>query len=289
MEIRGNVFISSCICLSAVLLVCTVIKPIIIPSHTVYIQRLNSINKPLLDVSTVLSPNPAKFDQVPMNKVKWNKIWFSEVEISYKFFFFFKNLPAAHWLHLPDDVKFQIDDALSQFEAGDFQVHLIISYLIISHYICFTISYHIILYLIIPYHILNWCRKNHPSIVFWHCCHSIFVIRNTVTTFMTCPVSSTYLVLAFSIRCSLTFKLWPKSYLIISCQTCHIFSYLMIPYMTYHVSFTLIARASSIRFPYFVFLLSLLNNRMSNVTQPNLVFIHLLPSILVVIYSIELT
>ena len=34
----------------------------------------------------------------------------------------FQNLPAAHWLHLPDDVKFQIDDALSQFEAGDFQV-----------------------------------------------------------------------------------------------------------------------------------------------------------------------
>ena len=33
-----------------------------------------------------------------------------------------QNLPAAHWLHLPDDVKFQIDDALSQFEAGDFQV-----------------------------------------------------------------------------------------------------------------------------------------------------------------------
>ena len=60
----------------------------------VNIKRLNSINKPLLDVSTVLSPNPAKFDQ---------------------------NLPAAHWLHLPDDVKFQIDDALSQFEAGDFQ------------------------------------------------------------------------------------------------------------------------------------------------------------------------
>ena len=32
-----------------------------------------------------------------------------------------QNLPAAHWLHLPEDVKFQIDDALSQLEAGDFQ------------------------------------------------------------------------------------------------------------------------------------------------------------------------
>ena len=39
----------------------------------------------------------------------------------------FQNLPAAHWLHLPDDVKFQIDDALSQFEAGDFQVHFLMS------------------------------------------------------------------------------------------------------------------------------------------------------------------
>ena len=39
-------------------------------------------------------PNPAKFDQ---------------------------SLPAAQWLHLPEDVKFQIDDALSQFEAADFQ------------------------------------------------------------------------------------------------------------------------------------------------------------------------
>ena len=60
----------------------------------VNIQQLGSLNKPLLDVSTILAPNPAKFDQ---------------------------NLPAAHWLHLPEDVKFQIDDALSQLEAGDFQ------------------------------------------------------------------------------------------------------------------------------------------------------------------------
>lgn len=60
----------------------------------VNIQKLNAHSKPLLDVSTVLSATPAKFDQ---------------------------NLPAAHWLHLPEDVKFQIDDALSQFEAGDFQ------------------------------------------------------------------------------------------------------------------------------------------------------------------------
>ena len=60
----------------------------------VNIQRLNAHKKPLLDVSKVLSSNPAKFDQ---------------------------NLPAAQWLYLPEDVKFQIDDALSQFEAADFQ------------------------------------------------------------------------------------------------------------------------------------------------------------------------
>ena len=60
----------------------------------VNIQKLNAHKKPLLDVSKVLSSNPAKFDQ---------------------------NLPAAQWLHLPEDVKFQIDDALSQFEAADFQ------------------------------------------------------------------------------------------------------------------------------------------------------------------------
>ena len=49
---------------------------------------------PLLDVSAVLgTPGPARFDQ---------------------------SLPAAQWLHLPDDVKFQIDDALSQLEAADF-------------------------------------------------------------------------------------------------------------------------------------------------------------------------
>ena len=58
------------------------------------IQKLTANSKPLLDVSKVLSSNPAKFDQ---------------------------SLPAAHWLHLPEDVKFQIDDALSQFEAADFQ------------------------------------------------------------------------------------------------------------------------------------------------------------------------
>ena len=60
----------------------------------VNIQKLNAHKKPLLDVSKVLWSNPARFDQ---------------------------NLPAAHWLHLPEDVKFQIDDALSQFEAADFQ------------------------------------------------------------------------------------------------------------------------------------------------------------------------
>ena len=45
-------------------------------------------------MSTVLAPAPARFD---------------------------RNLPAGQALHLPEDVKFQIDDALSQWEAGDFQ------------------------------------------------------------------------------------------------------------------------------------------------------------------------
>ena len=39
----------------------------------VNIQRLNSITKPLLDVSTVLSPNPAKFDQVCKGGKRWMK------------------------------------------------------------------------------------------------------------------------------------------------------------------------------------------------------------------------
>ena len=30
-------------------------------------------------------------------------------------------LPACQWLNLPDEVKFQIDDAMSQFESADFQ------------------------------------------------------------------------------------------------------------------------------------------------------------------------
>ena len=59
----------------------------------VNIQSVTS-SRPLLDMSRVLTRHSAKFDQC---------------------------LPAAHWLHLPDDVKYQIDDALSQLEAGDFQ------------------------------------------------------------------------------------------------------------------------------------------------------------------------
>jgi protein inturned len=55
---------------------------------------VTTMPSPLLDTSAVLAaPGPARFDQ---------------------------SLPAAQWLHLPDDVKFQIDDALSQLEAADF-------------------------------------------------------------------------------------------------------------------------------------------------------------------------
>jgi len=60
----------------------------------VNIQRLATLGTPLLDVSAVMAAGAARFDQ---------------------------SLPAAQWLHLPDDVKFQIDDALSQLEAADFQ------------------------------------------------------------------------------------------------------------------------------------------------------------------------
>jgi hypothetical protein len=60
----------------------------------VNIQRLATLGTPLLDVSAVMAAGTARFDQ---------------------------SLPAAQWLHLPDDVKFQIDDALSQLEAADFQ------------------------------------------------------------------------------------------------------------------------------------------------------------------------
>ena len=48
----------------------------------------------LLDVSAVLSPNPARFQE---------------------------HLPAVQLLHLPADLKFQVDDALTQLESADFQ------------------------------------------------------------------------------------------------------------------------------------------------------------------------
>ena len=60
----------------------------------VNIRKLSCVGKPVLDISTVLAPNPARFDE---------------------------NLPAAQLLILPEDVKFQVDDALSQLESGDFQ------------------------------------------------------------------------------------------------------------------------------------------------------------------------
>ncbi len=30
---------------------------------------------------------------------------------------------SAHWLRLPDEIKFQVDDALIQLESSYFQVH----------------------------------------------------------------------------------------------------------------------------------------------------------------------
>ena len=50
----------------------------------VNIQKLASVSpsRPLLDMSRLLAQHSAKFDQ---------------------------SLPAAHWLHLPEDVKFQVD------------------------------------------------------------------------------------------------------------------------------------------------------------------------------------
>jgi hypothetical protein len=49
---------------------------------------------PPFDIATILSRNPPKFDE---------------------------RLHATHWLNLPDDIKFQVDDAMNQFESGDFQ------------------------------------------------------------------------------------------------------------------------------------------------------------------------
>ena len=31
-------------------------------------------------------------------------------------------LTESHWLQLPDDVHFQVEDAMNQFESSDFQV-----------------------------------------------------------------------------------------------------------------------------------------------------------------------
>ena len=49
---------------------------------------------PNIDVSTILAPSSAKFES---------------------------GLQCCQWLNLPDEVRFQIDDAISQFESGDFQ------------------------------------------------------------------------------------------------------------------------------------------------------------------------
>jgi len=60
----------------------------------VNIQKLSCMGKPVLDITTVLSPHHARFDE---------------------------NLPAPQLLILPEEVKFQVDDTLSQLESGDFQ------------------------------------------------------------------------------------------------------------------------------------------------------------------------
>ena len=49
---------------------------------------------PQMDIASVLSRNPPKFSE---------------------------RLPASQWLNLPDDIKFQVDDAMNQFESSDFQ------------------------------------------------------------------------------------------------------------------------------------------------------------------------
>ncbi len=37
---------------------------------------------------------------------------------------FEETLPASQWLSLPDDIRFQVEDAMNQFESADFQVHV---------------------------------------------------------------------------------------------------------------------------------------------------------------------
>ena len=128
----------------------------------------------------MLSPNPAKFDQVPMKKVKWHKILSPEVEISLKFFFSSRTFQQLIGCTCQMMSNSKLMTLSANLKPETFR---------------YILSYLILLYFIISY--------------------LIFVIRNTVTTFMTRPVSSTYLVLASSIRCSLTLKLQPKSYPVI--------------------------------------------------------------------------
>ena len=53
-----------------------------------------SVMPPSLDVASVLAPSPPKLES---------------------------RLPGTQWLNLPDDIKFQVDDAMNQFESADFQ------------------------------------------------------------------------------------------------------------------------------------------------------------------------
>ena len=59
-------------------------------------KQLSGQGRPVLELSTVLAPAAARFQE---------------------------KLPAAQLLQLPEQLKFQIDDALSQLESADFQEH----------------------------------------------------------------------------------------------------------------------------------------------------------------------
>ncbi|TRY75063.1 hypothetical protein TCAL_00628 [Tigriopus californicus] len=56
--------------------------------------NLSALSRSSLDLSTLFRSHEAKFDQ---------------------------NLPASQWLYLPEEIKFQVDDAMNQFESSDFQ------------------------------------------------------------------------------------------------------------------------------------------------------------------------
>ena len=169
-----------------------------------------------------------------MKKVKWHKILSPEVEIFLKFFFSSRTCQQLIGCTCQMMSNSKLMTLSANLKPETFR---------------YILSYLILLYFIISY--------------------LIFVIRNTVTTFMTCPVSSTYLVPASSIRFCNRFKLKSTLYLsfIVNCITfLNILCAFLLSFTTYHMTFTLVARASFIRFPYFVFLFTWHNKRKSNVT-----------------------